>query len=464
MQRRLTTVLIADTAGYTRLVEADEVGVLGRQRAHLRELVYPTIERNRGRVIKSTGDGMMVEYQSVREAVRCAIDVQMKMLRREGNQPDENRIQYRVGVNMGDMVEEEGDLYGEDVNVAARLEQLAEPGGVCISDPVHQLVQNHIPETFTDLGSQMVKNLSRPIRVWQWTPRSRDRFAGAEEISRMQKVEFCTAPDGVQLAYASVGEGPAMFKMPNWLNHLEYDWSSPIWGPLLHDLASQYRLVRFDQRGTGLSDWSVEDISNEAMLHDVEAVVDSAGLDRFAILAASQGCAIAIRYAVAHPERVRCIVMCGGFVRGMLKRNLPEQEELHSATTQIIRAGWGSVVPAFRHMFTEIFLPDGSPTQKSSFDELQRVASSAENAARINEMNGRCDVSDLAPQVSVPVLVAHAEGDKRVPLEEGRRMAALIPGAEFVTLPGNNHMLLPGTPAYDQFRRLLSDFVAAHAD
>lgn len=464
MQRRLTTVLIADTAGYSRLIEADEDGVLGRQRSHLRELVYPTIEKNRGRIVKSTGDGMLVEYPSVREAVRCAIDVQLKMLRREGNQPDGNRIQYRVGVNIGDIVEEEGDLFGDGVNVAARLEQLAEPGGVCISDAVHQLVENHIPEAFSDLGSHSVKNISRRVRAWQWTPQTRDRFAGAEEIMRMQKIEFCSAPDGVQLAYAAVGDGPAVFKMPNWLNHLEYDWSSPIWGPLLHDLATHYRLVRFDQRGTGLSDWTVDDISNKAMLADVETVVEAAGLERFAILAASQGCAIAIRYAVKHPERVRCIIMCGGFVRGALQRNRPEQEDLHNATTQIIRAGWGSVVPAFRHMFTEIFMPDGSPTQKSSFDELQRVASSAENAARINEMNGRCDVSDLARQVTVPVLVTHSEGDKRVPLEEGRRMAALIPGAEFVTLPGDNHMLLPGTPAYDQFRRLLRDFVAAHAD
>lgn len=435
-----------------------------RQRQHRTELIDPEFAKAKGTIIKTTGDGVLAEFPSARAAVLCALRIQSGMQERENDQPEDLRIRYRIGINAGDVIDEDGDLFGDDVNIAARLEQMAEPGGICISNALHQIVGPHIDEQFSDLGSLSVKNISRPIRVWQWTPSERKRFSGADALSRSQKIGFCIAPDGVQLAYATVGEGLPVYKMPNWLNHLEHDWRSPIWGPLLQDMARHHRFVRFDQRGNGLSDWEVEEISDNAMDQDVEAVAKATGLERYAVFAASQGCAIAVRHAVAHPERVRCIVMCGGYARGVLKRGQADKEALHEATTQVIRTGWGSVDPAFRHLFTEMMLPGGSPTQKDSFDELQRVASSAENAARINEMNAHCDVTDLARLVSVPVLVLHAEGDKRIPVEEGRRLAALIPGAEFQTLPGNDHMMLPGTQAYELIRRRFREFVAAHPD
>ena len=161
-----------------------------------------------------------------------------------------------------------------------------------------------------------------------------------------------------------MGKGPAVLKAPNWLNHLEYDWSSLIWGPLLQEVARHNRLVRFDQRGNGLSDWDAPEISEDAMQQDMEAVIAATGLKRFAILAISQGCAIAARYAARHPEQVSCIVMMCGFARGALKRGSTEQAALHAATTDIIRLGWGAPNPAYRHMFTENFIPDASPAQK----------------------------------------------------------------------------------------------------
>ncbi|SPJ27210.1 alpha/beta fold hydrolase [Falsiruegeria mediterranea] len=455
---------MADMAGYSRLIEADEDGVLARQRSYRKTLIDPTIAEAHGRIVKTTGDGMMVEFTSPRAAVTCALAIQSGMIKHEENEPHDTRIQYRIGINIGDVVDEDGDLFGDDINVAARLEQMAEPGGVCLSDALHQLVHSHLDVAFADLGSQSVKNISRPIRVWQWTPIERERYSDARELSRSQQIEFCVAPDGVQLAYARVGTGSPVLKMPNWLNHLEYDWYDPIRGPMLQDMARAHQFIRFDQRGNGLSDWEAEDISEDAMATDIETVVKAAGLERFAVFAVSQGCAFAVRYAATHPERVRCMVMYGGYARGSLRRGKPDQEALHAATTDVIRAGWGSVTPAFRHMFTEMMMPTASAAQKESFDELQRVASSPENAARVNDMNARCDVSDLARQIKVPVLVLHAEGDKRVPVEEGRRLAALIPGARFQTLPGDNHMLLPGTPAYDSFSRSFREFMAEHHD
>lgn len=380
----------------------------------------------------------------------------------ESDSPEDRRIRYRIGIAVGDVLIEEGDVFGDEVNVAARLERLAEPGGICLTDTTYQMVGHRLADGFSDIGSQSVRNISRPIRVWQWSPETRLRIADGDRHARSQRVEFCAAPDGTQLAYADVGTGPTVFKMPNWLNHIEYDWSSPIQGPFLQDLSRRHRLVRFDQRGNGLSDWDVDEISETAMQDDVLSVADAARVGPCALLGLSQGCAIAVRYAATHPEQVRCIVMYGGFARGSLRRGRPDHAAVHSATTQLIRAGWGSTDPAFRHLFTELFIPEASTAQKASMDELQRVACAPENAARISEMNARVDVCAQARALNVPVLVMHAEGDKRVPLDEGRRLAALIPGAEFMTLPGESHMLVPGSPAYGLFLRAFRDFVAAH--
>jgi class 3 adenylate cyclase/pimeloyl-ACP methyl ester carboxylesterase len=463
IKRRLATILAADMAGYSRLMEAGEEDVIARQNCHFKELIAPAISAAQGRIVKTTGDGLLAEFTSAGEAVRCALDIQTAMAEREAGSSEDRRIRYRIGINIGDVVIADDDIFGDDVNVAARLEQMAEPGGVCISQMVHQLVQRHLPETFADLGSQSVKNIARPIRVWQWTPQIRAPYRDADDTARTQQIGFCLSPDGVQIAHATVGLGPAVFKAPNWLNHLEYDWSSPIWGPLLQEISRHNRLVRFDQRGNGLSDWDAAEISEAAMQQDMDTVIAACGLKKFAVFAISQGCAIAVRYASRHPERVSCIVMISGFARGALKRGSSDQAALHAATTDIIRLGWGSPNPAYRHLFTENFIPDASPAQKAGFDELQRVASSPENAARINDMNANVDVTDLARNLSVPVLVLHCEGDNRVPLEEGRRLAALIPGARFVTLPGNNHALVPGTPSYDLFIAEFHRFVGKHA-
>ena len=198
------------------------------------------------------------------------------------------------------------------------------------------------------------------------------------------------------------------------------------------------------------------------MISDIATVAQAAGLERFALLGISQGCAFSIRYAVENPDRVTCLVLLGGFLRGRLKRPDPEQKKLYDALTMTIRDGWGSPNPVFRHFFTSSFMPDAPPEIAASFDELQRMATSTENALRLWEMNARVDVSELAKQVRVPTLVLHCEGDRVAPLEEGRLMARVIPGADLVKLPGYNHILLPGTPAFGQFFEEAKSFLAVH--
>ncbi|MCA0870266.1 alpha/beta fold hydrolase [Seohaeicola saemankumensis] len=451
MKRRLAAIVAADMVGYSRLMEADEAGTLARHKSHRADLIDPAVHGHGGRIVKTTGDGLILTFDSAADAVACAIHIQSDMVSREADQTHDDRIQYRVGVNIGDAMLDQGDIFGDCVNIAARLESLAEPGAVCISDTVHQLLPTADTDRFDDLGLQRIKNISRALRVWQWSPLSRDRLDQDHQAETQQRISFCTAPDGVQLAWASTGSGPPVFKSPNWMNHLDYDWRTPIHGPLYAGLARRHRLVRFDQRGNGLSDWEVETFSEDAMIQDMETVVQAAGLDRFILFGQSQGCAYSIRYAAENPDRVAGLVLLGGFLRGPLRRGSKEQADLHEATQAIIRQGWGSPNPAYRHLFTESLMPGASPQQKAFMDEKQRLATSPENAARINDMNARVDVTALAATVTVPTIVFHAEGDQRVPLAEGRRMAAALPGAEFVTLPGNNHILVEGTDSFDQF-------------
>ena len=232
-----------------------------------------------------------------------------------------------------------------------------------------------------------------------------------------QEIRFCRAQDGVRIAYATVGQGPLLIKAPNWLNHLEFEWLSPVWRHWWETLARDFRLVRFDQRGSGLSDRTVQDISFEAWVSDLEAVVDAIGEDRFDLLGISQGGPVAVEYAVRHPVKVRKLVLYGAYARGRIARG--ESQTLLEATRTIMREGWGQDNPAYRQLFTSQFMPGATPEQMNWFNELQRTSSSGETASRIQLVGSSIDVTDRLPLVAVPTLVLHAIGDVRVPFDEG---------------------------------------------
>jgi pimeloyl-ACP methyl ester carboxylesterase/DNA-binding winged helix-turn-helix (wHTH) protein len=266
-----------------------------------------------------------------------------------------------------------------------------------------------------------------------------------------QEIKFCTAGDGKRIAYAVVGEGPPLVKAANWLSHLEYDWESPIWGHILTGLADGRRLIRYDARGNGLSDWDAKDFSLDTLVSDLECVAEANGVDRFALLGISLGCAVSIVYAVRHPDRVTHLVLYGGFARGWCKRGSPEIERQMQAVETLMRHGWGRRNPAFRQIFTSAFMPEATTEQMQWFNELQRKSTSPNNAAAILHAVNIFDVDDLLPRVRVPTLVLHCRGDAVQPFEEGRRLAAAIPGARFVELDGRNHIMLKSEPAWPRF-------------
>jgi pimeloyl-ACP methyl ester carboxylesterase/DNA-binding winged helix-turn-helix (wHTH) protein len=281
------------------------------------------------------------------------------------------------------------------------------------------------------------------------------------ETTLRQEIQFCTSGNGVRIAYAKVGSGSPLVKAGNWLNHLEYDWESPVWSHLLKWMAKDHQLVRYDARGNGLSDWDVQDISFDAFVRDLEAVVDAAGLKRFALFGASQGCAVSIAYAAKHPERVSKLVLYGGFARGRRLRGDPIDVEQADAMITLMRTGWGQENPAFRQVFTSLFMPGGTPEQARWFNDLQRNTTSPENAVRIRLVSDYMDVTKLLPQITVPTLVLHCHDDVVQPFEEGRNLAAGIPGARFVGLEGQNHLILESDPGWGKFQEEITAFLAA---
>lgn len=275
-----------------------------------------------------------------------------------------------------------------------------------------------------------------------------------------QKIRLCTAHDGVRLAYATSGSGPPLVKVGNWLTHLEFDWHSPVWGYLLDALSQHHTLLRYDQRGTGLSDWNVGHFEFEDQVRDLESVVDAAGMQNFPLLAISQGAPVAITYAVRHPERVSHLVLHGGYVRGrnQRRRTLAEREETETMF-KIMEIGWGRTDPAWRQFFTSQFIPGATLEQQSWFNELQRVSTSPANVVSLLRGFAEVDVTALLPQVCCPTLVLHATRDVRVPFSEGRLLAGGIAQARLVPLDSDNHLMLATDPTWPQWQDEVREFL-----
>jgi pimeloyl-ACP methyl ester carboxylesterase/DNA-binding CsgD family transcriptional regulator len=273
------------------------------------------------------------------------------------------------------------------------------------------------------------------------------------------EVRFCTARDGVKLAYTVSGGGPPIVRAQHWFTHLEHDWNNPAVRPWAEDLSKRYTLLRFDQRGTGLSDREVPEISLEAHVQDLEAVVDAARFERFALLGLSQGAAFAIAYAARHPERVSHLVICGGFARGWARRSLPpEVLEQMETLVKLIEFGWGTNDPSFRQVFATQFMPDAGLDAIHAFNDLMPLTAAARTAATIFRTNSMLDVQAEARMIRCPTLVLHARGEMRIPFEEGRIIAGLIPGSRFVPLETRNHLMMQDEPAWRHFLEALAAF------
>lgn len=273
-----------------------------------------------------------------------------------------------------------------------------------------------------------------------------------------QPIHLVRTHDGVHLAWTRTGRGPSLVKAANWMTHLRDDIDSPVWQHWLRFFSGHFDLLRFDERGCGLSDRDVEDVAETHWLTDLETVVEAAKPRApLILLGISQGGAAAIRYAIRHPGRVSRLILYGSYARGWARRGEREAEH-YRAVSEMVRLGWGSDNPVFRQAFTARFLPGGTHEQLDWYSDLCRKTCSPEMALRLLSVRAFADITDLLPQVRVPTLVLHARHDEVVPFDEGRCLAAQIPGAAFVELESRNHVLLEHEPAWTVFQREVLDF------
>ena len=288
------------------------------------------------------------------------------------------------------------------------------------------------------------------------------RKTAEAEALRAQRIGFCEVPDGTRIAYAKVGSGPPILKAANWLTHLEFDWSSPIWGRSFAEIAQNRTFIRYDERGNGLSDWEVNDLSFEAFVEDLEVVADSLNLERFPLIGISQGAAVSIEYAVRKPERVSGLILVSGYAAGWRILASAEEQARREAVLKLTEVGWGTDNPAYRHIFSQTFMPDAKPDDLTWFDEFQRQTTSPENAARFQDAFGFIDVRDRLAEVQAPTIVFHSRFDQRIPIEQGRELATGIFNAEFVPLDSRNHILVEDEPALQVFMDTVADFLRDH--
>jgi len=281
-------------------------------------------------------------------------------------------------------------------------------------------------------------------------------------LDHQSPVRYCKSADGVSIAYTHVGQGYPLVAAGSWMSHLEEDWSNPTWGHYVSNLARDFTLIRYDQRGNGMSDWDNVDISFDRMVDDLKAVIDCYDHEKVAIFGPSQAASVSIAYAHQYPERVSHLILYGAYARGRCKRGNPEGVEESKALVTLIRQSWGQDNPMARQIITSLFMPDASREESDWFNNFQKTCGPAENIARFRELFDDIDVANLLADINIPTIVIQCVGDAVAPLSEGKLIASQIPGARLVTLNSNNHMVFENEPGFRRFLDAVDGFMKSN--
>lgn len=278
-----------------------------------------------------------------------------------------------------------------------------------------------------------------------------------------QVIRFASAPDGARLAYTENGAGPALVIVGHWPSHVALDWKSPVWHHWLEGLGRFHRVIRYDSRGTGLSAAGRSAASVETWTEDLDAVIAAVGVATFTLLGMLNGGPVAIEYSVRHPERVEALVLYGTFVLGRERRGNARSQTEGQALRTLMELSWDEENAAIRQLWSARFIPGASQDQLKWFNDLQRTAAGAEAVSESLDICHHIDVTARARQVQAPTLVMHSRNDAMVPLEAGYQVASTIPGAQFLLLESDNHILLEEEPSWGVFLSAVDEFLGPHS-
>ncbi|MDU8946354.1 alpha/beta fold hydrolase [Ovoidimarina sediminis] len=459
VEHRLSSILAMDIVGYSALMQKGSASLLKALDELFRSTIKPKVKAYGGRVVKLMGDGAIVEFTSARNAVLCASEIQDLM----GSDPPPynhpERLALRMGIHAGDVTVSGADIFGESVNIAARLEAAAPEGGVLISKLVADLAGSGLPLILHNEGIRRFKNIEEPLQVFSVVPKP-DGQASTTEAIGSDDVRFTKSEDGVNLAWTLTGKGPPLVRAPAWISRLDLDMRLPHLAHFIKNFSKAYSFIRFDARGNGLSDREIPEMSFDQLVEDLRAVFDAAGVDRAPILGMSQGCAVASAFAARYPERVSGIVMVGGFALGRAKRPEQKDRDRASAVQAMMKVGWDDDYPSLRDMMADMIVPLASVEDRRQFAEAMLKMVTPEIISRYRSVLDEIDVTDVLPHVETPCLVLHCDQDRMHPAEQGRLMASLLPSARFVSYESPSHIPSENDPCWPQIKSEIDRFLA----
>ena len=458
-KRRLATIVSIDVVGYSKMMQEDASSLLAALNSIFRSVVKPTVEEFEGRIVKLLGDGALIEFPSAYQAVIAVASIQSDMSSDKAPYFYDQTIFLRAGVHVGDVIVNGEDIFGDGVNIAARLQAEAPVGGILISSTVADMAGSDLPIRLRREGPRSLKNIAKPIETLSVDLSAEPEGASEEEAKKTLEVNFCKSADSLSLAWACVGKGKPIVKAPNWIGHLEADWQNPGMIPLLNSLTNYRSLIYFDSRGNGLSDWEMPQISFDLLVNDLKCVFDAAEINCAPIIALSQGGAVAAAFAARYPEKVSAIVMLGSYPVGRAKRTGKGDNARAEAMQAMMRAGWDDDYPSLRDHIAEVIIPGASKEERTRYAEEMRHMISPENLGRYRQVMDNLDVTKLLQDVKAPCLVIHSKGDRMQPFEQGRKMATGITNSKFVALESNNHMLPESDPSWPIADREIRTFL-----
>lgn len=463
IETTLVVILHCDIVGSTVLVTKDER--LAHQR--MQDLfcrLSDVIESFGGVTSELRGDALLAKFERASDCVNAALSFQNANRAFNKNLHDDIKPEARIGIALGEVVISDSTLTGAGVVLAQRLEQLADSGGVVIQGAVREALPERLPIQFNFLGEQELKGFENSVRAFSVS--DRDHIATDTDDKDIGLVDqgpvlYCSSTDGASIAYTEVGSGVPILAVGSWMSHLEQDWENPLWAHYLRFLAKDYRLIRYDQRGNGMSDWDVP-MSFDLMVDDLSAVMDRIDDKKVTLFGPSQAASVSIAFAIKHPEKVAGLILYGAYSRGRCKRgNLEEQQESDALIT-FFKQNWGNDNPVARQMMTSMLMPDATQQQAVWFNQFQKACAPADNIAQLRKLYDNIDVSGLLPDIEIPTLVIHCTGDVIAPLSEGKLIASRIPGARLVTLDSNSHLVFEHESGFSRFIETVNGFMQSN--